>query len=402
MQGIYLDNNATTRVDPTVVEAMLPYFTEQFGNPSSMHAFGDKVGFAIKKSRQQIQTLLGAEHDSEIIFTSCGTESDSTAILSALRAQPQRREIITTTVEHPAVLSLCEQLEKEGYSVHYLKVDNKGRLNMEEYRALLSDKVAIVSMMWANNETGTLFPVLEMAEQAHAAGIMFHTDAVQAVGKIPLDLKNSKIDMLSLSGHKLHAPKGIGILYLRRGVRFRSFLRGGHQERGRRAGTENSASIVGLGVAAEQALEHMDYESAGVASMRDRLQEGILSAISYCFVTGDPENRLPNTLNIAFEYIEGEAILMMLNKFGIAASSGSACTSGSLEPSHVMRAMDIPFTAAHGTIRFSLSRYNNMNEIEKVIEVMPAIVAKLRKLSPYWGEQGPVDEPEKLFAPAYS
>ncbi len=402
MEGIYLDNNATTRVDPAVVESMLPYFTEQFGNPSSMHAFGNKVGFAIKKARQQIQNLLGAEHDSEIIFTSCGTESDSTAILSALRAQPQRRKIITTTVEHPAVLSLCEQLEKEGYTVHYLKMDNKGRLDMEEYQAQLSEQVAIVSVMWANNETGTLFPVLEMAEHAHAAGVMFHTDAVQAVGKIPVDLKNSKIDMLSLSGHKLHAPKGIGVLYLRRGVRFRSFLRGGHQERGRRAGTENSASIVGLGVAAEQALEHMDYENTCVASMRDHLQEGILSAIPHCFVTGDPGNRLPNTLNIAFEYIEGEAILMLLNKFGIAASSGSACTSGSLEPSHVMRAMDIPFTAAHGTIRFSLSRYNNMDEVEKVIEAMPPIVAQLRKLSPYWGELGPVEEPEKLFAPAYS
>jgi len=259
-----------------------------------------------------------------------------------------------------------------------------------------------VSVMWANNETGVLFPVLEMAEQARAAGVMFHTDAVQAVGKIPLDLKNSKIDMLSLSGHKLHAPKGIGVLYLRRGVRFRSFLHGGHQERGRRAGTENSASIVGLGVAAEQALEHMDYENSYVADMRDRLQEGILSAIPHCFVTGDSENCLPNTLNIAFEYIEGEAILMMLNKFGIAASSGSACTSGSLEPSHVMRAMDIPFTAAHGTVRFSLSRYNSMDEIEKVVEVMPSIVAQLRKLSPYWREQGPVDEPEKIFAPAYS
>jgi len=402
MQGIYLDNNATTCVDPVVVEAMLPYFTEQFGNPSSMHTFGNKVGFAIKKARRQIQALLGAEYDSEIIFTSCGTESDSTAILSALRAQPQRREIITTTVEHPAVLSLCEQLEKEGYGVHYLKVDNKGRLDMEEYQAQLSDQVAIVSVMWANNETGALFPVLEMAEQARAAGAMFHTDAVQAVGKIPIDLKNSKIDMLSLSGHKLHAPKGIGVLYLRRGVRFRSFLRGGHQERGRRAGTENSASIVGLGLAAEQALEYMDYENTCVAGMRDRLQEGILSAIPHCFVTGDPENRLPNTLNIAFEYIEGEAILMMLNKFGIAASSGSACTSGSLEPSHVMRAMDIPFTAAHGTVRFSLSRYNSMDEIDKVVEVMPSIVAQLRKLSPYWGEQGPVDEPEKLFVPAYS
>ncbi|VAX12371.1 Cysteine desulfurase =_ NifS [hydrothermal vent metagenome] len=402
MEGIYLDNNATTRVDPLVVDAMLPYFTEQFGNPSSIHAFGNKVGFAIKKARKQIQSLLGAEHDSEIIFTSCGTESDSTAIMSALRAQPDRKEIITTVVEHPAVLSLCEQLEKEGYRVHYLKVDDKGRLDLAHYQALLSDKVALVSVMWANNETGTLFPVLDMAERARAAGVMFHTDAVQAVGKIPMELETSKIDMLSLSGHKLHAPKGIGVLYLRRGVRFRPFLRGGHQERGRRAGTENSASIVGLGVAAEQAQEHMSYENTCVASMRDRLQEGLLSAIPHCFVTGDPENRLPNTLNIAFEYIEGEAILMMLNKVGIAASSGSACTSGSLEPSHVMRAMDIPFTAAHGSVRFSLSRYSNMEEIESVIEAMPPIVAKLRKLSPYWSDQGPVDEPEKLFAPAYS
>ena len=402
MADIYLDNNATTRVDPEVVEAMLPYFSEQFGNPSSLHSFGDKVGRAIRDARRQVQALLGAEHDSEVVFTSCGTESDSTAILSALKAQPDRKEIITTVVEHPAVLTLCEFLEKDGYTVHRLKVDEKGRLDLNEYRALLSDKVAIVSVMWANNETGTLFPVVEMAEMAHAAGVMFHTDAVQAVGKIPLDLKNTKIDMLSLSGHKLHAPKGIGVLYLRRGTRFRPLLRGGHQERGRRAGTENSAAIVALGKAAEQAQQHMEEENTRVKAMRDRLEQGILASVPNAFVTGDTDNRLPNTANIAFEYIEGEGILLMLNKAGIAASSGSACTSGSLEPSHVMKAMGIPYTAAHGTVRFSLSRYNSMDEIERVIAAVPPIVEKLRRLSPYWGENGPVENPEQAFVPKYA
>ncbi len=401
--GIYLDNNATTMVAPEVVEEMLPFFSEQFGNPSSMHQFGDKVGRAMKKARQQVQILLGAEHDSEIIFTSCGTESDSTAILSALKTQPDRKEIITTVVEHPAVLSLCEYLEKkEGYTVHYLKVDKKGRLNMNEYYRLLSDRVAIVSVMWANNESGTLFPVEEMAEIARSAGVLFHTDAVQAVGKVPINLKETNIDMLSLSGHKLHAPKGVGVLYLRRGVRFRPFLRGGHQERGRRAGTENSASIIGLGKACEMAMASLEAEKTAVKALRDKLEQGILDKVSHCFVTGDPANRLPNTCNIAFEYIEGEAILLLLNKMGIAASSGSACTSGSLEPSHVMRAMDIPFTAAHGSVRFSLSRYNTMEEVERVIEAVPPIVAQLRKLSPYWKDDGPVENPEEAFAPAYA
>ena len=401
-EGIYLDNNATTMVSPEVVETMLPYFTEQFGNPSSMHQFGNKVGRALKQAREQVQALLGAAHDSEIIFTSCGTESDSTAILSALKAQPERKEIITTTVEHPAVLTLCQQLEKDGYKVHYLAVDGRGRLDMGRYKELLSDKTAVVSVMWANNETGTLFPVEEMAQWAQEAGVMFHTDAVQAVGKVPINLADSAIHMLSLSGHKLHAPKGIGVLYLRRGVRFRPLLRGGHQERGRRAGTENSASIVGLGKACEMAAEAMTYENSFVRAMRDRLEQGILESVPNAFVTGDSTNRLPNTLNIAFEYIEGEAILLLLNKQGIAASSGSACTSGSLEPSHVMRAMGIPYTAAHGTVRFSLSRYSTMDEVERVIAVVPPVIAQLRKLSPYWGEGGPVAEPEKAFAPTYA
>lgn len=402
MNPIYLDNNATTRVDPAVVEVMLPFFTEQFGNPSSMHSFGNKVGLALKKARQQVQALIGAEHDSEIIFTSCGTESDSTAILSALKVQPERKEIITTAVEHPAILTLCQTLEKDGYTVHYLKVDGKGRLDLDEYAKLLTDKVAIVSVMWANNETGTLFPVEKMAEMANAAGVMFHTDAVQIVGKLPMDLKSSKIDMLSISGHKLHAPKGIGVLYLRRGARFRPLLRGGHQERGRRAGTENSASIVALGAACEQALANMAFENTEVRALRDRLEKGILAQVPNAFVTGDPDNRLPNTCNIAFEYIEGEGILLLLNKQGIAASSGSACTSGSLEPSHVMRAMGIPYTAAHGTVRFSLSRYNTEEEIDRVIAAVPPIIAQLRKLSPYWGENGPVKDPEQAFAPVYA
>jgi cysteine desulfurase len=405
MGDIYLDNNATTMVDPAVVDAMLPFFTEQFGNPSSMHSFGDQVGKAIKKARGQIAELLGAANESEIVFTSCGTESDSTAILSALKSQPDRREVITTAVEHPAILNLCEHLEKQlgedGYLVHRLKVDSRGRLDLQEYRRLLGSQTAVVSVMWANNETGTLFPVEELAELARARGAQFHTDAVQAVGKVPINLKETAIDMLSLSGHKLHAPKGVGVLYLRRGTRYRPLLRGGHQERGRRAGTENTASIVALGKAAELAMEHLALENTAVKAMRDRLEAGIVAQVPRCFVTGDKSNRLPNTSNIAFEYIEGEGILLMLNRLGIAASSGSACTSGSLEPSHVMRAMGIPYTAAHGTVRFSLSRYNTMAEIERVIEEVPGIVSWLRSLSPYWSGDGPVAA-ESAFAPKFA
>jgi cysteine desulfurase len=401
MKPIYLDNNATTACDAEVVAAMLPFFTEQFGNPSSMHSFGNRVGAALKEARTRVQTLLGAAHDSEIIFTSCGTESDSTAILSALRAQPERNQIITTVVEHAAILALCDQLEKEGYVVTRLGVDKRGRLDMDEYRAALGLRTAVVSVMWANNETGTLFPVEAMAELAHAHGAQFHTDAVQAVGKLPIDLAHSAIDMLSLSGHKLHAPKGVGVLYLKRGTRYRPLLRGGHQERGRRAGTENSASIVGLGVAAELALKYMDFENGEVKRLRDHLEASLLARVPRCFATGDTANRLPNTSSIAFEFVEGEAILLLLNKAGIAASSGSACTSGSLEPSHVMRAMGIPYTAAHGTIRFSLSRHTTAEEIERVIEAVPPIIAQLRKISPYWGEQGPTEGAE-TFTPAYA
>jgi cysteine desulfurase len=367
-----------------------------------MHRFGDRVGRAIRNARGQVQSILGAEHESEIVFTSCGSESDSTAILSALKAYPERREIITTAVEHPAVLSLCDYLEKQGHVVHRLGVDSRGRLDLDQYARLLSDRVAIASVMWANNETGTVFPVETMAEMAHTAGVLFHTDAVQAVGKVPIDIQHTRIDMLSLSGHKLHAPKGVGVLYVRRGTRFRPLIRGGHQERGRRAGTENTASIVGLGLACEIAEGNIGLENTQVRKLRDTLESRLLAAVPHAMVMGDPDNRLPNTSNIAFEYIEGEAILLMLNAVGIAASSGSACTSGSLEPSHVMRAMSIPYTAAHGTIRFSLSCQNTAAEIERVIEAVPPIVAHLRTMSPYWGEHGPTENPAESFSPAYA
>ncbi|MHB8252061.1 MULTISPECIES: cysteine desulfurase NifS [Acidithiobacillus] len=402
MSSAYMDNNATTRVDPRVLETILPYFSEYYGNPSSMHSFGGDVGKRLEEARASVQALLGVEHDSEIIFTSCGTESDNTAILSALAIQPSRREIITSVVEHPAILSLCDHLERhEGYKVHYIPVDRLGRISMEAYAAALSEQVAIVSMMYANNETGTIFPVETMARMAKEKGALFHTDAVQAVGKIVLNMQESAIDMLSLSGHKLHAPKGIGALYVRRGTRYRPMLRGGHQERGRRAGTENTTGIIALGLAADMALEHMEYENTVVRALRDRLEAGILAQVPYAFANGDPEHRLPNTSSISFEYIEGEAILMLLSRVGIAASSGSACTSGSLEPSHVLRAMDIPYTAAHGTIRFSLSRETTEAEVDWVIAQTPPIVEQLRRLSPYWGANGPILT-DNAFAPVYA
>lgn len=400
MRAVYMDNNATTRVSPAVVEAMLPFFTEHFGNASSMHSFGAAVGAAVKAARQKVQALIGAEHDHEVVFTSGGTESDNAALLSALETQGGRKEIVTTMVEHPAVLSLCKHLqESRGVKVHYIPVDARGRLDIDAYRKALGPQTAIASVMWANNETGTLFPVERLAELAHEAGALFHTDAVQAVGKIPIDLKSSEIDMLSLSGHKLHAPKGIGALYVRRGIRMRPLVRGGHQERGRRAGTENVPAIVGLGKAAELALEHMEEERTRVRALRDRLERGILERVDRCMVTGDTDNRLPNTTNIAFEYIEGEAILLLLSRAGVAASSGSACTSGSLEPSHVLRAMNVPYTAAHGAIRFSLSRENDDADVDHVLATVPAIIEKLRSLSPFWRDQKPAQE---SFNPAYA
>ena len=401
MKAIYLDNNATTRLDPMVLEAMMPFMTEHYGNPSSIHGFGEPVRKGIERAREQVAALLGAAHDSEIIFTSCATEANSTAILSAVEALPERKEIITSVVEHPAILEVCEHLERRGYTIHRLPVDGQGRLDLDHYQSLLSDNVALVTVMWANNETGTVFPVQTMATMAKEKGILFHTDGVQTVGKFPIHLASSDIDLLSFSGHKLHAPKGVGALYVKRGTRFRPLLRGGHQERGRRAGTENAAGIVGLGMACELAEVHMPMMSH-LAQLRDELQAGLLEKVPCSIVTGDVDSRTPNTLNIAFEYIEGEAILLMLNQLGIAASSGSACTSGSLEPSHVMRAMNIPYTAAHGSVRFSLSRYTRQKEIDYVLEKLPPVIERLRSLSPYWVQNKPDLEKMGEFAPAYA
>lgn len=389
MRPVYLDNNATTRVDPAVVDAMLPYFTEQFGNPSSSHAFGARVGDAVKEARAKLAALIGAAHDHEIVFTSGGTESNNAAILSAVAANPARRGVITSTVEHPAVLAPCDQLARRwGITVHRIPVDSQGRLDLDRYMAALSPDISVVSIMWANNETGVLFPVEELARRAKRVGALFHTDAVQAVGKIPIDVKTTDIDMLSLSAHKLHAPKGIGALYLRKGVRFEPMLTGGHQERGRRAGTENAPGIIALGKAAELAASRSPDEHGRVRALRDRLESGVLRRIDNCFVVGDRERRLPNTSAIAFEHIESDGILLMLGRAGIAASSGSACASGSLEPSHVPRAMKVPETAARGMIRFSLSRDNCDADVDRVLEVLPGIVEKLRGPAPFWSKEG--------------
>jgi cysteine desulfurase len=385
VRPIYLDNNATTRADPAVVEAMLPYFSDQFGNASSAHALGSAVGGALKAARRNLQVLLGAAFDHEIVFTSGGTESDNAAILSALAVDPAQDEIVTTSVEHPAILSLVEHLERRrGTKVHLIGVDEHGRLDVDAYRRALGPRTAIASVMWANNETGTLFPVDLLAKLAHEAGALFHTDAVQAVGKIPIDLKSTEIDMLSLSAHKLHGPKGIGALYVRKGVKFKPLILGGPQERRRRGGTENSPGIVGLGKAAELALAHMEEERTRVRALRDRLEQGIVQQIGHCIVLGDETNRLPNTANIAFGHLEGEAIIHNLNRAGIAASLGSACASGSTAPSHVLVAMKVPPTVLRGAIRFSLSRDNTADEIEQVMTILPEIIAKVRALSPEW------------------
>jgi cysteine desulfurase len=382
MKTIYFDNNATTAVAPEVREAILPYLGEFYGNPSSMHTFGGQVADAVENARDTMANLLGASPD-EIIFTSCGSESDNAAIWSAIQTQPEKRHLITTRVEHPAILSVMQHWERQGYRVTYLGVDNKGRLDLDEYAAALTPDTALASIMFANNEVGNIYPIQRMAEMAKEKGVLFHTDAVQAVGKTPIDLAHLPADMLSLSGHKLHAPKGIGVLYVRKGVRFRPFLRGGHQEKGRRAGTENVPYIVGLGAAASLAAEHMQEERVNVAMLRDRLEQGLLKLIPDCMVNGDVENRLPNTTNIAFKNVEGEAILLMLDRLGVCASSGSACTSGSLEPSHVLRAMGVPFTYAHGSIRLSLSRYSTQEEVDYVIENFPGVIKTLRMISPF-------------------
>ncbi len=379
---IFLDNNATTKVDLEVVEAMLPYLTDYYGNPSSMHTFGGQVGKSINEARRQVAALIGAD-ESEIIFTSCGTEGDNSAIRAALLAQPEKRHIITTQVEHPAVLNVCKQLETQGYSVTYLSVNLQGQLDLDELEASLTGNTALVTIMYANNETGVVFPIEQIGLRSKEHGALFHVDAVQAVGKISMNMKTSTVDMLTLSGHKLHAPKGIGALYVRRGVRFRPFIIGGQQERGRRGGTHNVPGIVALGKAAELEMLHLEEATTREKRLRDRLERTLITTIPDCEVNGHPTQRLPNTTNIGFKYIEGEAILLSLNQYGICASSGSACTSGSLEPSHVLRAMGLPYTTLHGSIRFSLSRYTTDAEIDEVLAIMPGIVERLRALSPF-------------------
>ena len=386
MKVIYLDNNATTKVDPEVVDAMLPYLSENYGNPSSMHSFGGDVAAYIKEARENVANLIGATAD-EIIFNSCGTESDSTAIRAAIESNPDRKHIVTSRVEHPAIKNLYEILSKKGYRVTFVPVDGQGILDLDYLYENLSDDTAVVSLMWANNETGVIFPIEEISQEIKDRGIVFHTDAVQAVGKIPFDIKNTGVDLLSLSGHKLHAAKGIGVLYIRKGTKFSPFMIGGHQEKGRRGGTENVASIIGLGKAAALAKKHLDENTYDrIGQLRDKLETTLLAKISHSMVNGDTQHRLLNTSSIAFEYVEGEAILLMMNEYGICASSGSACTSGSLEPSHVLRAMGVPFTAAHGSIRYSLSRYTTEEEIDIVIDKMPPIIERLRGMSPFWKE----------------
>jgi len=389
MKTIYMDNNATTQVAPEVLEAMLPFLTDRYGNPSSAYTFGGLVARNIRDAREQVAAILGAFPE-EIIFTSCGSESDNTAIMSALSTGKDKMHIVTSRVEHPAVKVLCNELTKQGYRVTEIPVDKEGRLDMDRYKESLTPDTAIVSLMWANNETGVIFPVEEAAQMARDRGILFHTDAVQAVGKIPIDLQNSTIDMLSISGHKLHAPKGIGVLYVRKGTKFSPFLIGGHQERGRRGGTENTASIIALGKACELAANRMEEENTKVKALRDKLERELLRQVPSSRVNGGISERLPNTTNISFESIEGESILLLMDEFGICASSGSACTSGSLQPSHVLRAMGVPFTMAHGSVRFSLSVYNTEEEIDFVIDKIPPIIEKLRELSPFWKPEGQV------------
>lgn len=383
MKNVYLDNNATTRVAPEVIKEMMPFLEELWGNPSSMHYFGGQVQQYIELARAQVAELIGAADPSEIVFTSCGTESNNMAIYGAAEALGSGYKIITTRVEHPAVLATCRHFKEHGHEIVEIGVDGQGCIDLDELKKELADGPAIVSTMWANNETGVIFPIDEICKLVKDAGGIFHTDAVQAVGKIPINVSEMPIDMLSLSGHKIHAPKGIGAIYIRKGTKIKTFMTGGHQERGRRAGTENVPYIAGLGKACIMAKEFIATEQSTVAKLRDKLEDGILSTCPDTTVNGDTKHRLPNTTNISFQYIEGESILYHLSDLGVAASSGSACTSGSLEPSHVIRAMGVPFTSAHGSTRFSLSRYTTEQDIDYVIKEMPLITDILRKLSPF-------------------
>lgn len=382
MKNIYLDNNATTRVAPEVIDAMMPFFRDLWGNPSSMHFFGGQVARYVEEAREKVARLLGASPQ-EIIFTSCGTESDNTAIRGAFEAAGRPMRIITTRVEHPAVLNICRYFRETGHDVVELGVNGTGDLDLDDLRREVAKGPAIVSVMWANNETGVIFPIREIAEIAKSAGCVMHTDAVQAAGKIDIDVRKVPVDMMSVSGHKIHAPKGIGALYVRRGTRMNPLLLGGHQEGGKRGGTENVPYIVGLGRACDLVMENVAEERSRIAELRDCLEESLLKSCPDSTINGNRKNRIPNTLNISFNFIEGEAMLYHLSDAGISASSGSACSSGSLEPSHVTRAMGVPFTASHGSIRFSLSRYTTRDEIDYVAEKMPGIVRKLRDMSPF-------------------
>jgi cysteine desulfurase len=386
---VYLDNNATTRIAPEVRDVMLPFFGELYGNPSSMHAFGGQVAKYIDRAREEVARFINASPE-EIIFTSCATESDNAAIRGYADFHGRETKIITSAVEHPAVLQPCRRLKALGHEVVELGVDGFGRLNLDGLREeLKGTKKALVSIMWANNETGTVFPIEKIAEICKEYGATLHTDAVQIAGKAKVDVKTAGVDMLSMSGHKFHAPKGIGFLYIRKGTLLKPFMLGGHQESGRRAGTENVPYILGLAKACELARLGMDEENGKIAKMRDRLEAGILAACPNVRINGDKENRLSNTLNVSFEYIEGEAIAYSLSDLGICISTGSACASGSLDPSHVIRAMGVPFTAVHGSVRFSLSRYNTESDIDYVLEKLPPVIRHLRDLSPFGPDMDP-------------
>lgn len=386
MNQIYLDYNATSPVRPEVLEVMLPFYKEQFGNPSSVHWAGRKVSGALEKAREQVASLINAS-PAEIVFVSCGSEGDNMAIKGSLDPLKDKgNHIITTAVEHPAVLETCQALEKDGYDVTYLPVSKEGQLDLAELEKAITDKTILISVMWANNETGNLYPIEEIGKIAKKYNIRLHTDAVQAVGKVPVDVQKANVDLLVISGHKIGAPKGVGAVYIRRGTRMKNFIHGGHQERNRRAGTQNVAGIVGLGKACELAASELDDYYKRVRAMRDRLEDGILSQVPDIKLNGTPDrdDRLPNTLNVSFAYIEGESLLLNLDMFGIAASSGSACTSGSLEPSHVMGAMCVEVTLAHSSTRFSLGPETTEEEIDKVLEVLPATVQRLRDMSPLY------------------
>ena len=376
----YFDNNATTRVAPEVVDAMLPFLRELWGNPSSAYGFGSQVGRHIDAARAHVAALINAD-PKEIIFTSCGTESDNTALQSALATQPKKRHLITTAVEHSAILKHCEALRKQGFEVSLLPVDRDGLLDLQTLESAICPETALVSIMMANNETGVLFPIKEAAAICRSKGVLFHTDATQAPGRLKIDVKDLDVDMLTLSAHKLHAPKGIGLLYVRRSTRFQPSIFGGHQERGRRAGTENVAGIVAFGRAAELALANLQDENTRVRALRDRLEETLLKEVPNTFRVGSKELRLPNTSNLCFEFIEAEAILMLLNHLGICASSGSACATGSIDPSHVLTAMGLSPMQSRSCVRFSLGVYNTDEDVDYALKNLPPIIAKLRVLS---------------------